>query len=264
MAETTWDIDGIVRTVMRRLAESPGAAPPSVCVPPAAAACAQGDELSVTAAVVSLAALEAQLAGGRPADGAAARVVAPTAVAARLDGLRRLVVRRGAVVTPAVRDLLRQHGIALVTAIDSQSMGPGKVPLTLAAATTTYDPAPLVASLARETTVAEIPAVDLMSGIAALADRVGCGASLGLLVTDQTAAALCLANRDPAIRAAAVRDAADVAAVVQEIGANVLVVNPAQRGTAALAAIARAFCQQGPQPCPAALRDALGREQTHR
>jgi hypothetical protein len=263
MAEMTWDIDAIVRAVMRRLAESPGAAPPPVCVPPAAVACAKDDELSVTAAVVSLAALEAQLAG-RPADAAAARVVAPTAVAARLDGLRRLVIRRGAVVTPAVRDLLRQHGVTLVTAIDSQSMGPGEVPLTLVAVATTYDPAALVASLARETTVAEIPAVDLISGIAALADRVGCGGSLGLLITDQTAAALCLANRDPAIRAAAVTDVAEVAAVVQEIGANLLLVNPAQRGTAALTAIARAFCQQGPQPCPTALRDALGREQTHR
>jgi hypothetical protein len=263
MAETTWDIDAIVRTVMRRLAESPGAAPPPVCAPPAAAACARDDELCVTAPVVSLAALEARLAG-RPTDAAAARVVAPTGVATRLDGLRRLVIRRGAVVTPAVRDLLRQHGVTLVTAIDSQSMGPGQVPLTLVAVATTYDPAPLVASLARDTTVAEIPAVDLISGIAALADRVGCGGSLGLLVTDQTTAALCLANRDPAIRAAAVTDPADVAAVAQEIGANVLLVNPAQRGTAALAAIARAFCRQGPQPCPTALRDALGREQTHR
>ena len=263
MAEMTWDIDEIVRAVMRRLAESPGAAPPLVCGPPAAVTCAQDDELSVTAAVVSLAALEAQLAG-RPADAAAARVVAPTAVAARLDGLRRLVIRRGAVVTPAVRDLLRQHGITLVTAIDSQSMGPGEVPLALMAATTTYDPAALVASLARETTVAEIPAVDLISGIAALADRVGCGGSLGLLITDQTATALCLANRDPAIRAAAVTDTAEVAAVVQEIGANLLLVNPAQRDTAALTAIARAFCQQGPQPCPTALRDALRRGQSHR
>ena len=122
-----------------------------------------------------------------------------------------------------------------------------------------YDPAPLVASLTRETTIARIPAANLVGGIDALAAQVGGGESLGLLVTDETAAALCLANRHAAIRAAAVADADEVSAVSRAIGANVLVVSPADRGTAALTAVARAFCRQGPQPCPAALRSVLKR-----
>lgn len=258
MAETTWDIERIVHAVMQRLAELPVAAAPAVRAAPPAAACDFGDELSVIAPVVSLAALEAQLAD-RPRPAAAGRVVPVDALAGRLSGLRRLVVRRGAVVTPAVRDLLRQHAVDLVTAIDGRGIRHAEVPLALLTVACHYDPAPLVASLTREVTIARIPASDLVGGVDALAARVGCGGWLGLLVTEQTAAALCLANRHAEVRAAAVAGAEEVDEVTRAIGANVLVVSPADRGTAALAAVARAFCQQGPQPCPAALHSALHR-----
>ena len=124
MAEMTWDIERIVRAVMRRLAELPDAAAANLCAPPATAECGADDELSVTAAVVSLAALEAQLADRPLSSGLPASVVPPSAVAGRLSGLRRLVIRRGAVVTPAVRDLLRQYRIDVVTAIDGGPMRP--------------------------------------------------------------------------------------------------------------------------------------------
>jgi hypothetical protein len=253
MAEDAWDVETIVAAVLRRLGRLPNGASSAT-----AAAADQADGgLVVPAPVVSLATLEQRLTDRPPA--AVTRVVSPETVAARLDGVQRLVVRRGAVVTPAVRDLLRERGITLVTALEKSSCGTTPRSLVLASVAANYDPAPLVASLAPVANVVETAADDWTAGIDALAAHVGGDAALALLVTDRVAATLCLANRYPHIRAAAVRDAAEVSAVTRAIGVNMLVVDPAECGTATLTAIAHRFCQIGPQPCPAALDHALDR-----
>ena len=68
-----------------------------------------------------------------------------------------------------------------------------------------------------------------MAGIVSDAAR-----RIAVLLTDDPLAAVCLANRCPAARAAWVRDAAELREAMTAIGVNVLVVHPgtmhAQRG----------------------------------
>lgn len=70
----------------------------------------------------------------------AARVVTMNDVAGRLDSIRRVVVSREAIVTPAVRDELLRRGIALTFA-DSSNCRPTAVRLLLMTSGTDFDPA---------------------------------------------------------------------------------------------------------------------------
>jgi hypothetical protein len=252
MAGTTADINAIVREVVRRLmATAELDRSPAV----------SGTQLRVVAPVVSLAALEASVRGG-PAEASDAplprHTVNPATLVGRLAGVERLVIGPGSVVTPAVRDLLKECRITLSMAADGQQQ-PGRVaPLAVAAVGTPFDVSPLLATLANLTRVARIDAADLLRAVDPLVDRIRTGDWLGLLVTDQPAAALCLANRQPGIRAAQVFDPDAVGPTAAAVGANLLVVEPARGATAQVARIASAFCRVGIQPCPEVFRDRLG------
>ena len=88
MVATQHEIEAIVREVLRRLAHAGSVTPPVAVAPPAASG-----ELRIDRRVVTLAALD-----GAP------------------DSLRRLIVPRNAVVTPAVQDELKNRGVALAFA----------------------------------------------------------------------------------------------------------------------------------------------------
>src|SRR5690349_18307242 len=81
------DIEEIVREVLRRLPERPNVKSPDKQL------ATRANEIVIDQRVVTLASLDG-----------------------RLTGATQVVVPRGAVVTPAVRDILRQSGVALTFA----------------------------------------------------------------------------------------------------------------------------------------------------
>ena len=98
---------------------------------------------------------------------------------------------------------------------------------------------------------------ELACVVSRLTETVSGGKQLGLLLTGQPAAALCLANRRPSVRAALATGPQCVTAAVDSIGANMLVVDPAGRSLFELVTMARRFTSPGQRTCPAPWREAL-------
>jgi hypothetical protein len=187
-----------------------------------------------------------------------ARVVTMTEVAGRLDGIRRLVVSHGAIITPAVRDELIRRGIALACDEASNGRPATTVRVVLVTVGTDIDPKALVAGLTREGTTVEHVALDcLLVATEQLAAETAHADTLGILLTPHTAAGLCLANRLRGLRAVTGGDAPAVAAAAAAVGANLLVVDP-QAGTFfQVKQMVAEFCRGGVRPCPAVFRARL-------
>jgi len=180
------------------------------------------------------------------------RVVTMTEVAGRLDAVRRLVVSRGAIVTPAVRDELIRRGITLACGDASNGPPATTVRVVLVTMGTDFDPAALAAGLAREGTTVEPVALDcLIAATDQLAAEMARSDTLGVLLTPHTAAGLCLANRLRGVRAVTGGDAPAVAAAAAAVGANVLVVDPRAGTFFQLKQMVAEFCRGGVRPCPA-------------
>jgi len=229
------EIDGIVREVLARL----GAGASACASEPQAAEKHEpaGDEstLCVQSAVVTLA-----------------------DVGPRLGRLRRVVVPPGAVVTPAARDALRDREIALCYGPDASaasSLGEG---LPLVVALCSFDPAPVVEALAREGLVVQPSRSDcLIETFDRLAQWAGRGGTLGVVLTPEVAAALCLGNRLAGVRAVAARDEDSAVASARSVGANVLVACPRGVAPHRLARLIARFVAAGPYRCPEALWERL-------
>ena len=202
-----------------------------------------------------------KLAPSAPAPGELAigsRVVTMTEVAGRLDAVRRLVVSRGAIVTPAVRDELIRRGITMTSADPSNGRPATTLRVVVLTVGTDFDPAALAAGLAREGLSVEHAALDcLIAASDQLAAETARPDTLGVLLTPHTAAGLCLANRLRGVRAVTGGDAPAVAAAAAAVGANCLVVAP-QAGTFfQLKQMVTEFCRGGVRPCPAVFRAQL-------
>jgi hypothetical protein len=112
-------VELIVREVMSRLGAADGrSGVPPDNLPPAG-------ELAVDSRVVSLAGLQG-----------------------RLEGVRRLVVAPGAVVTPSVRDELRRRNVAVVRGRAAAPPSGGAAEVLMMVLGSRFDPAPLEAALA--------------------------------------------------------------------------------------------------------------------
>lgn len=254
MTQATFDIELIVREVLRELGApadtvpvappaaasvpSPPVAPPLAVSPSASdspAAAADAGQLVVTQSPVTLAAL-----------------------AGRLDGVRRVVVPPGAVVTPAVYDELYRRNATLAFAAPDAVQKPGTLRLALVALGKRFDPAALVAALRGAAIEIESTTTDcLMAASDRLAAAVAQENTLGALITRHTAAALCLANRLSGVRAVSVSDAGKLAAAAEAVGANVLVLDP-QSGLFTLKRLLTEFCRDGVRECPEVFRKRLG------
>lgn len=184
------------------------------------------------------------------------KVVSLAEVEDRLHGVSRLVVPRGAVLTPAARDELRKHRVSIASAVTVASAAAPRV--VLAVAETDNHAAPLAARLAADgLSVERCSRSDLMGAIDQLCEIVTQGEMLGLLITRQSAAAICLANRKRGVRAALGGDVRHVADAIAEIGTNLLVVNPKGKSVFEMSEMARAFVRGGRPQCPPALEPYL-------
>lgn len=162
-----------------------------------------------------------------------------------------------AVITPAARDYLRAQQARIETqAAPAKSGGTGAArrDVSLAAAVGTGRgaaaqsvlvelPDRLASLLAKSgLAVQHIPHVSLPGTVAELAESVALGGSLGVLLTDEPAAAICLANRRRGVRAAAAANLEELEAAWAAIAVNLLVLNP--RGTSSwqLIRLAQRYC----------------------
>jgi len=203
-------------------------------------------------------------AGASPAGAELAipdRLITLATLAGKLAGARAVVVRPGAVVTPAAKELLWDKKIELIVGSPDPAACPRRrqaCGLILAVAGASYDPAPLAAALVREGATIEIMnRPDPITTLEALADALRNPPGLAMLFTGEPAAAACLANRRPELRAAVAGSPAEATAAIDSLGANLLVADPAKRTYWELLRIARHFVARGPQPCPSRWREPL-------
>jgi hypothetical protein len=178
-------------------------------------------------------------------------------VAGRLDAVRRVVVSREAVVTPAVRDELIRRGIVLAC-VDSSNGQAKPIRLAMILMGTKFDPASLVAVLARDGIRVEHSTLNcIIASTEQLAAEVAGPDTLGVLLTRHTAAGLCLANRLAGVRAITGCEASTVATAAAAIGANLLVTDPGAGTFFQLKQMVTEFCRGGVRDCPAVFRAQL-------
>jgi hypothetical protein len=197
----------------------------------------------------------AEMAGGRVRPAAAhaggelalgGKVISLRDLEDRLDGIGRVVIGRGAVITPAARDVLRQRQIAIASAVASAQPASGR--LVIARAETNFETAGLMAALMRDgINVAQTRNMNLVEAVDELCRHVASRSAWGLLATSQTAAALCLANRQRAARAALATSVRAVADAVASVAPNLLVVDPAGKSMFEIGQLVRTWLGGRPQ-----------------
>jgi hypothetical protein len=182
------------------------------------------------------------------------RVVTMMHITGRLENIRRVIVSPESVVTPAVRDELIRRGVALTSGKKTEDQA-APVRLAMILMGTDFDPASLVAGLAREGFRVEPSSLDcIIASTKQLAAEVAAGGTLGVLLTRHTAAGVCLANRLAGVRAVSGSEAS----AARSIGANILVTNPKMGTFFQLKQMVTEFCRGGVRECPAVFRAQLG------
>ncbi len=178
------------------------------------------------------------------------RVVTLEHVAGRLNGAKRIVVSREAVVTPAVRDELLRRGIALEFA-DAPKKQTEPLRLAIVVLGSSFDPASLVAGLTRDGFRVEHAISDcILASTEQLATEIAAPDTLGVLLTRHTAAGLCLANRLSGVRAITGADASTVATASAAVGANLLIADPKAGTFFQLKQMIAEFGRGGVRDCP--------------
>lgn len=187
------------------------------------------------------------------------RVVTLAALPERWDGVRRIVVPPGAVVTPAVQDELQRRGVLLAHQPAMPAPPAAQCQLRLVSASRTHDPAPLARVLAGDGYAVDWVRLEcLITATDRLAADLAAGLPAGILLSRHPAAALCLANRHPGVRAILGTSVEGVAADAEAVGANVLVLDPRRHSLFVQGQMARALLRDAPRPCPEVFRSRLG------
>lgn len=272
MTSAALDIEQIVREVMRRLQSGSGQTHPKSSI--------SGDvshngtsrqisnsELVLEVPVVSLAELESRLEQRDGETYAPSRLAYGTvnseSVARRLQGVKQVTIRHGTIVTPAVRDLLGEQKVTLrITDVRDASKNQldshgDVVPLAMSVVSRRFDASDLFGYLSQHLHVNQLNRTDLVNAVNELARKVCTGDCLGLLLTEQSAPAICLANRLQSVRAVEAHDTQTTCAAAESVGANLLVVNPLRTDRSELKRMAETFCLRGVQPCPQAYKKQL-------
>lgn len=214
MNVTADEIERIVRDVMSRLASERPAALKEAETPKQAEApkpaTAAASELVLEAKVVTLADLQG-----------------------RLVGIKQLVVTERAVITPAVRDLLREKKVGLVRRMAGAQAAASATGRTIVVAATEAKVA--VGGLVRELRelgckLEELAQAGLVAAVRELGDEVAKSGAVGLLVCEEPEAALIALNRRSGIRAVGGDDVAAIERAAKAVGANAFVVRGSKVG----------------------------------
>jgi hypothetical protein len=210
------------------------------------------------------AAPQAAVNGHTPAEASAttlvldARVVTLAELKGRLEKQQSVTVLTSAIVTPAVRDYLRERKVSLVRRQTTPQAAASGLRLAVGVTETRYDSHDLLRQLS-----AQGIQFEQMTGgnEAAVTDQVvECvkrDKHMGLVLTDQAAAAVCLANRQQEVRAAAAANVVGVDEAIRQIGVNLLVVNPRGQSSYLLRQMVNRYLSGAPHACPEALKPRL-------
>jgi hypothetical protein len=186
------------------------------------------------------------------------RLVTLEEIDGRLAGIRQVVVTPQAVVTPAVRDALRQRNITLLRASTTVKTATTSLRLFVVAAGAKTDPKLLAGAFTDGGVTVECYSTKcLLDATDRLAAELAKAETLGLLLSPHTAAAMCLANRLSGVRAVLGNNTGSLAADLGAVGANLLVVDPQKVGMFKLTQMAGEFCRGGIRTCPEVFRRRL-------
>jgi hypothetical protein len=216
MNDQLWDIDTIVREVLQRLEQQTGAA--------------RAESECACATVVP-----AERAGGtwRVDD----RVVSLATLDGRLHNVQRLVIPRAAVVTPSARDLLRQRNIAVERMAEAAPAVNGTPNCVALVAAADVDPRGLEPLIAAPVARADGVTTAVQQLVRSLREE----GRIGVLFTERTALAVCLANRQRGVRAAAGSCPEAVRDALNSLAVNLLVIDPRGRSLDDLAGTVSEF-----------------------
>ncbi|HEY2881374.1 MAG TPA: hypothetical protein VGJ15_03050 [Pirellulales bacterium] len=185
------------------------------------------------------------------------QVVSAAALSGRLNGVQRLVVSARAVVTPSARDLFREKNITLVRALKTAT-SVAATPIVLASVGLKIEADGLVKALAQQgLAVRHLAANELGPAVIEMAGAASRGSTVGVLLTDNAAAAVCVANRQRGVRAVSAGNRGEVNDAIRSIGANLLVIDPRRRGQLELQRMIETFAATPVRQCPAELKALL-------
>ncbi len=238
MTDVSTQIDKIVREVMRRLEQGPAPARNSK----------PSHQRHVPGRVVSLEQLERHALpepAFRPGSLARGRAAAGPVE------IRRITVDPGAVVTPAVMDLLRDLGITLAEGRHGSDGSPHARAVIVNVPPAQLDTRELAEHLGDAVVLCEMVRTALDDAVAEAAGAVGNGDCQAVVVAHQAMAAVCLANRHRGVRAAACYDPSMLQEARDTAGINVLALDPARLEPAARLGLAVRFFGQPIAACPA-------------
>jgi ribose 5-phosphate isomerase RpiB len=220
MSLATVDIDRIVAEVVRRLRShaAPSSTVPASTVPVSTVSASNAaGELVLTDKVITLSLLKG-----------------------KLTGVSKLTVGERAIVTPAVRDELKQRGIVWSRS-SSQRSGTTSIGLLTAATDEASATALKVIRCPRIERIETGASMSLENTAKDLARHMTARQIPGLLVSNRPYAALVAASQAQGIRAAIVKTTADVEQAAAEAAVNLFVVSPLQTTPTVLKNIAQAI-----------------------
>jgi hypothetical protein len=170
------------------------------------------------------------------------RVLTEAILEEKLKGAKAVRFAAKAVLTPTARDYLRRNGVewayATKGAAGRKAMGDGPAAALVVRSTPTL--ARVIAEVLPGSRTELLSCPDDAAKLA-VAEIARGGFARAVIFAGQTHRAACLANRHEAIKAVVVRDAAEVAAVRNQLRANVWCLDPTGRGYFELRNVVRAI-----------------------
>ncbi len=184
----------------------------------------------------------------------------------RLTGIRQIVVPPGAVITPAVRDLLAEKGIKVFFGVgtnhieepaqhNGETVAPVGASLVVLLVTRRVSPEQLENLLRPEGINATYESLDCLVRASDRVAEVCQSGNLAVVLTRYVSMEVCLANRHKGVRAVAGRWGTDIAAETASVGANALVAD-VSAGLFALKRMITGFFRAS-HVCPDNLRERL-------
>jgi hypothetical protein len=182
------------------------------------------------------------------------RVVTMKLLDGNLDGITHVFVPGDAVVTPLVRDELRQRNVRVEFAADSRSSSTTGMVVVMADVDDALQR--VVETLAQPGgCVDQIVRGRLAQAVVTGIGRVRGDGRRALILTRSAHVAVCLANRSPGVRAVTAQNEPAARDAIRSVSANVLVVDPAGIGDVALSDLITMFSRCETSICPAELRE---------
>ncbi len=171
-------------------------------------------------------------------------VICLSDVEGKVDGGATVALPVGAVITPSARDYLRSRQARVECMSPAARVALRQQTLTFAMASGGVSAEPLVRTIEKcGLSVQRVPNSGLVGVVGELTDAVALGGNLGLLITEELAPALCLANRRRGVRAAWAHSVSEIRMAAEAMATNLLVLRATGQSSWQLQRIIQEFCQ---------------------